>query len=225
MPMRLTLISNRPLFRRLPLADDAAAAGCAVVYLPLDLSILDEGAAAIVPATVALIDVSAEPDRAALLCEGVRLCRLDLRLGAVVSGPGVLTASAARALLEARVDGFAGARLTAADIDRATRTAAPEPDRTADLGTALTRSGWRPTRTRDPDQQARELARSLSETDRQILARLCRGEPDREIGQALHRSRHTVRRHVARLTQTVGARKRTELAAWAGRIGLDRQTA
>jgi DNA-binding NarL/FixJ family response regulator len=48
------------------------------------------------------------------------------------------------------------------------------------------------------------------------------GYSDREIAAALHLSPHTVKHRVEALRAEVGARNRTELAAWAGRHGFYR---
>jgi DNA-binding NarL/FixJ family response regulator len=53
-----------------------------------------------------------------------------------------------------------------------------------------------------------------------IVELVAAGLPDREIARRLHLSPHTVSHHVGRLSEQVGARNRTALAAWAGAHGL-----
>src|SRR5438552_856135 len=57
------------------------------------------------------------------------------------------------------------------------------------------------------------------------LELVARGLSDREIGAVLHLSPHTIKHHVEHLRAEVGARNRTELAAWAGRHGFYRPEA
>lgn len=53
-----------------------------------------------------------------------------------------------------------------------------------------------------------------------VIALVAQGLRDREIGERLHLSPHTVKHRVEQLCRTVGARNRIELAAWAGRNGF-----
>jgi DNA-binding NarL/FixJ family response regulator len=53
-----------------------------------------------------------------------------------------------------------------------------------------------------------------------LLELVAQGLPDHEIGRRLHLSPHTVKHQIERLRREVGARNRTELAAWAGCHGL-----
>ncbi len=53
-----------------------------------------------------------------------------------------------------------------------------------------------------------------------MLELIACGLSDREIGARLHLSPHTVKHHIESLRDEVGARNRTELAAWAGRHGF-----
>jgi DNA-binding NarL/FixJ family response regulator len=53
-----------------------------------------------------------------------------------------------------------------------------------------------------------------------LLEYVARGLSDQEIGQRLHLSPHTVKKHIEQLRDRLGARNRIELAAWAGRQGL-----
>jgi two-component system NarL family response regulator len=62
----------------------------------------------------------------------------------------------------------------------------------------------------------------LREMQTQVLALVARGLHDREIGERLHLSPHTVKHRVEQLRRTVRVRNRIELAAWAGRNGFFR---
>ena len=62
----------------------------------------------------------------------------------------------------------------------------------------------------------------LGDMQTQVLALVARGSHDREIGERLHLSPHTVKHRVEQLRRSVRARNRIELAAWAGRNGFYR---
>ena len=55
-----------------------------------------------------------------------------------------------------------------------------------------------------------------------ILERLVHGLTDQQIGTQLHLSPHTIKHHIERVRDEVGARNRIELAAWASRNGFYR---
>jgi DNA-binding NarL/FixJ family response regulator len=55
---------------------------------------------------------------------------------------------------------------------------------------------------------------------REVLARLCLGWPNKEIGRDLGISDNTVRIHVAAVLQSLGARTRSEAIVIAGKLGL-----
>src|SRR5437588_789163 len=60
----------------------------------------------------------------------------------------------------------------------------------------------------------------VNATDADLLGYLAQGLPDRQIGERLHLSPHTIKHYIERLRDTVGARNRIELASWAGRHGF-----
>jgi DNA-binding NarL/FixJ family response regulator len=62
--------------------------------------------------------------------------------------------------------------------------------------------------------------RGASATQLRLLELVALGLPDHEIARRVHLSPHTVKHHIEQLRRQVGARNRTELAAWAGRQGL-----
>jgi DNA-binding NarL/FixJ family response regulator len=63
-----------------------------------------------------------------------------------------------------------------------------------------------------------------AKTSAEILELLVQGLSDQEIGAQLHLSPHTVKHHIDRLRDEVGARNRIQLAAWAGRQGFLRSS-
>jgi DNA-binding NarL/FixJ family response regulator len=72
----------------------------------------------------------------------------------------------------------------------------------------------------DPGDVADESANALSLREREVLALLAEGAPNKEIARALALSIHTVKFHVAALTEKLGARSRGEAVAIAIRAGL-----
>jgi DNA-binding NarL/FixJ family response regulator len=67
---------------------------------------------------------------------------------------------------------------------------------------------------------ADELASSLTPREREVLALLIEGASNKEIARALALSIHTVKFHIAALTEKLGARSRVEAVAIAIRSGL-----
>jgi len=72
----------------------------------------------------------------------------------------------------------------------------------------------------DPVDAADELASDLSAREHEVLALLAEGASNKEIARALALSIHTVKFHVASLTEKLGARSRVEAVAIAIRAGL-----
>ena len=72
----------------------------------------------------------------------------------------------------------------------------------------------------DPGDVADESANALSLREREVLALLAEGASNKEIARTLALSIHTVKFHVAALTEKLGARSRGEAVAIAIRAGL-----
>lgn len=62
----------------------------------------------------------------------------------------------------------------------------------------------------------------LTPRERQIIDLICRGSRDKEIGQELGLSPHTVRNHVASLFRKIGVNRRSGIVSWARERGLGR---
>jgi LuxR family maltose regulon positive regulatory protein len=54
----------------------------------------------------------------------------------------------------------------------------------------------------------------LSQREREVLRRIADGESNKMIARALSLSPHTVKRHVANILDKLGARSRSQAAAW-----------
>ncbi len=57
-------------------------------------------------------------------------------------------------------------------------------------------------------------ARALSQREREVLQRIAAGDSNKMIARALALSPHTVKRHVANILDKLGARSRSQAAAW-----------
>jgi DNA-binding NarL/FixJ family response regulator len=76
-------------------------------------------------------------------------------------------------------------------------------------------------RNSDSEASAKEMARtSLTEKESQLLSRLDRGEPIREIAAALFVSEATIKSHLGSLYRKLDARNRVEAIDRAKRSGL-----
>jgi len=64
-----------------------------------------------------------------------------------------------------------------------------------------------------------EPAVALTDRERDILAAVARGDTNAEIGQALHLSLSSVKAHIGRLMDKIGARNRVQIAIWAHQTG------
>jgi DNA-binding CsgD family transcriptional regulator len=72
----------------------------------------------------------------------------------------------------------------------------------------------------DPPDAADELGSALSPREREVLGLLIEGASNKEIARALALSVHTVKFHIAAITEKLGARSRVEAVAIAIRCGL-----
>lgn len=55
---------------------------------------------------------------------------------------------------------------------------------------------------------------ALSQREREVLQRIAAGDSNKMIARALSLSPHTVKRHVANILDKLGARSRSQAAAW-----------
>jgi DNA-binding CsgD family transcriptional regulator len=138
---------------------------------------------------------------------------------ALVSGepPGVWPANV-RAVVPADVDAATLAAIitvVAAGYALAPHRDLADEDPHPTLPRKRARVGWG-----DPGDVADESANALSLREREVLALLAEGASNKEIARALALSIHTVKFHVAALTEKLGARSRGEAVAIAIRAGL-----
>ncbi|CAG0993475.1 Putative HTH-type transcriptional regulator YhjB [Burkholderiales bacterium] len=72
-----------------------------------------------------------------------------------------------------------------------------------------------------PQSKPKWATLDISPRQREVLALLCKGHPNKEIGRCLGLSENTVRSHVAVIFRELGVNTRTEAAMAARRHGLD----
>jgi DNA-binding NarL/FixJ family response regulator len=65
-----------------------------------------------------------------------------------------------------------------------------------------------------PTAPSAPAACALSQREREVLQRIAAGDSNKMIARALSLSPHTVKRHVANILDKLGARTRSQAAAW-----------
>jgi DNA-binding NarL/FixJ family response regulator len=88
------------------------------------------------------------------------------------------------------------------------------------LGVFIGRRLFGPTPATAPGNPPAVAALGISPREMEVLAALARGQSNKEIAAALQVSPNTVKTHVARLFEKLGARRRTEAIARARDLGL-----
>lgn len=159
----------------------------------------------------AIVDVALDPGIGIEVCSELHRRRPELPVTAVVCCPHAVTPWTLRSLLGSGVSGVL-------DLE-ATREEAARTLASVGRGASVLHLQLR----RDNGELLRDL---LTPDDRprasqvRLLQLVALGLPDREIGQRLHLSPHTVKHQIEQLRREVCVRNRTELAAWAGRNGF-----
>lgn len=168
-------------------------------------------AQAVSAASVAVVDAAIDPSAALAACEDLHRARPDLPVAALVCCPHSVTPWMLRTLFGAGVTGMLDLHAGADEMARALETIAHG-------GSVVNLHLKRGDRALLRDALAGRAPRS--DLQLRLLELVALGLPDREIGRRVHLSPHTVKHHVEQLRGVVGARNRTELAAWAGRHGF-----
>ena len=169
-------------------------------------------------ATVAIVDPVSDTARAVEICRELRRLRARLPIALVICCAGSLSTWEFRRLMASGARGIFSLHETAEGVSRAlqrlargdavVRLEAP-PDSPSLLPFLVSAQG-----------SGQPEAAGLRGLDAEVLAKLAHGLSDREIGADLHLSPFTVKHHIERMRDTLGARNRIELAAWAGRHGF-----
>jgi DNA-binding NarL/FixJ family response regulator len=172
---------------------------------------LDAAAGALAAAAAVVVDMGLDPPAAAALSSEVNRRRPDLPLVALVCCPGSVTPWTLRALLASGVTSMLDLQMTSEDVESVLRAIEHG-------GSVLHLHLHHAHRAFLREVLAGSEVRA--ESDIRLLGLVALGLPDREIGQRLHLSPHTVKHQIERLRDGLRLRNRTELAAWAGRHGF-----
>jgi DNA-binding NarL/FixJ family response regulator len=187
-------------------------------------------AAAVTTATIAIVDVMPNAARAIRACRETHIKKPALPLAALFCCPYSIAPDHLQAMITAGVSSLLDLQATYDEMERALYTMAR-----GDLAVYLEMSGsdkaglssllgyphsHQPTPAETDHKPLGYTTPSLSQIDDRLVQLVARGFSDREIGQQLSMSPHTVKHHIERLRTEVRARNRIELAAWAGQQGF-----
>jgi two-component system response regulator DesR len=136
---------------------------------------------------VALVDLLLGEDSGAEVCEEVTRVSPGTKV-LLISGAGSISPSVARA---AGASGFISKDWSAADVVKAVRMVS--------LGTEVFSEG--------PESRTEE---ALSEREREVLGLIAGGATNREAGEQLHLSPHTIKDHTTAIYRKLGVRNRAE---------------
>jgi DNA-binding NarL/FixJ family response regulator len=214
--LNVLLATNRPAIRAI-LAElgRAPEGGFALSSIPLGVDATAGRRQELAAAAVAVIDVGSNPPLAVSVCNELHGARPELPIVALVCCPHMVSYWHVQALVSACVSSILDLHASEDEIRRSLQSAA--------AGNVVLRV--------DLGHDGQTLLDGLaggsglaghrtSETDLRIIQLVADGLSDRDIAGQLHLSPHTVSHHVARLSDRVGARNRTALAAWAGSHGF-----
>jgi len=173
-------------------------------------------------ATVAVVDVSPEPVAAIQFCHEMRAQRPMMPIVALFCCPHAVTFWHLRMLSGAGVRNLLDLQATGVEILRVLQGIArgdvvfhvqlrgPHGAAMEDIATGQGLSG------------ETVFGSRWNATTVHILELLVHGLTDQEIGTQLYLSPHTIKHHIERVRDEVGARNRIALAAWASRNGFYR---
>jgi DNA-binding NarL/FixJ family response regulator len=214
--LHVLLVTNRPairaIFAELGRSPDG---GFSLGSAPLGVEAVAGRKHELAEADVAVIDVGSDPPLAVAVCNELHRGRTELPIVALVCCPHLVSYWHVQALVSACVSSILDLHASEDEIRRSLQSAA--------AGNVVLRV--------DLGHDGQTLLDGLaggtglvghrtSETDLRIIQLVADGLSDREIAGLMHLSPHTVSHHVARLSDRVGARNRTALAAWAGSHGF-----
>lgn len=163
------------------------------------------------PAAVAVVDVGPDPGAASEFSSELHERWPTLPVAALVCCPHSVTPWHLRSLLASGVSGVLDLHGPPDEIVRALDTVMRG-------GSVVNLNVRRGQRAALHEMLAGRHPRG--EMQLRLLELVALGLPDREIGRRVHLSPHTVKHHIEQLRGEIGARNRTELAAWAGRAGF-----
>ncbi|MBI3971730.1 MAG: response regulator transcription factor [Chloroflexi bacterium] len=223
--LRLLLATNRATIRDCFVAIGGQARPPFVVDqipLPLDVEEAVLELHSIADAAAAVVDVSLDPVTAIELCLRLHRLRPALPLVTLPCCPYAVQPWHLASLTAAGVASVLDLQGTFADVQVALHNAAR-----GDLVLHLQLTGKQGASLHgvlagNEHDGTSSTAVALSESNIQLLRLLTSGLSDREMGERLHLSPHTIKHRIERLRDAAGAKNRTELAAWAGLRGIYR---
>jgi DNA-binding NarL/FixJ family response regulator len=181
-------------------------------------------------AALAVVDVMPNPSAAIQVCQGLHARQPSLPIAALFCCPNSVATDHLQALVAAGVGSLLDLQGTTEDIARALSTMArgdlaiflhmSGSSRAALKGVLAYQYSYGARDEATSEQPSTRSSNLLSKIDNRLIELVARGLSDREIGQNLHISPHTVKHHIERLRAEVGVKNRIELAAWAGQQGL-----
>ena len=160
---------------------------------------------------VAVIDAGPDAEAVVAVAQALLAKRPELPLAALMCCPQSTTPWDLRRLVAAGVTSVLGIDADPAETARALGTVAQG-------GSVVNLHLRREQRAFLRETLVEHEPRASGNT--RLLQLVARGLSDQQIGADLYLSPHTVKKHIEQLRSEVGARNRTELAAWAGRHGL-----
>jgi NarL family two-component system response regulator LiaR len=187
-------------------AFERAAPALRVERAPLDADV-DAG-----DADAVVVDMGDDEHAALEVVQTLIAARPGVPVAALLCCPHCVVPETLRSLLAAGVSGILDLHMSPVEAERLV-TALVDGDTVLHLQLGGGRRGV---------LQDLAVRSPLRDVQAQVLSLVARGLHDREIGERLHLSPHTVKHRVEQLRRTVRARNRTELAAWAGRNGFFR---
>jgi DNA-binding NarL/FixJ family response regulator len=174
-------------------------------------------------ATMVVVDTTPDPVVVLQLCQALRAQRPTLPIIALLCCPHAVTSWQLRTLFGMGVRSLLDLHATEEEILRVLHSIAR-----GDVVLHVQLTGGHSTAFEDVTighelGEATRVGRRWNTTLVRLLELLAHGLTDQQIGMQLHLSPHTVKHHIERVRDEVGARNRIELAAWAGEQGFYRQ--
>lgn len=220
--LRVLLLTDRPSTVAVVSRLQGAERTLSVSRLPVDAAVLSRCPGQAANSAVALVDLAPDPDAGQAVCQTLRQQRAALPVIALIccwqpETPRRLTelaAAGARGLisLDALADQWANA-LQSLLRGRPFVHLEPGPDGYA--------GRWNGQAAPAPNLDSSRL-RQLLRANADRLSLLTHGLSNEEIGEHLHESPDTVKRHLAELEHELGLVNRVQLAVWATERGYHR---
>ena len=212
--LRIVLITSRPGIRALL----STVPSVTIEHLPMRLSAVAASRPAIDRAMAAVIDAAMESLEAAEICRELQRQRAQLPVVTLLCCPASVTPWHLEMLASAGVRGILDLQAAPEELGRILQRIV-RGQAVFHLHVDGDSASFVP-RILAAERGRRAEALRLNATDADLLGYLAQGLPDRQIGERLHLSPHTIKHYIERLRDTVGARNRIELASWAGRHGF-----